>query len=72
MRVLTSPNLVLEVANTYDGDVQLDEQGMPVAREQGHGIGTRSIMVFVDKYDGVLNYKAGKSMFRLRLLVSPT
>lgn len=72
VRVLTSPNLVLEVANTYDGDVQLDEQGMPVAREQGHGIGTRSIMVFVDKYDGVLNYKAGKSMFRLRLLVSPT
>lgn len=70
VRVMTVPHLILEVANTCDGNVQLDDQGMPVAKEQGHGIGTRSIMAFVDKYDGVLSYKTDENMFRLRLMVS--
>lgn len=70
VRVMAVPHLVLEVANTYDGQVQLDEQGLPVSKEEGHGIGTKSILAFVDKYDGVLSYKPDDTMFRLRLMVS--
>ena len=70
VRILCVPNLVMEVANTYDGEVQFDNKGLPVAKENGHGIGTRSIFAFVEKYDAVIDYKVDEAMFRIRLLVN--
>lgn len=70
VRILYTPQLILEVANTYDGQVQFDDAGLPVAKESGHGLGTRSIFAFVEKYDAVIHYKADESLFRLRLLVN--
>ena len=70
VRILHTPHLVLEVANTYDGEVQFDSEGLPAARESGHGIGTRSIAAFAEKYDAVIDYQADGAMFRLRLLVN--
>ena len=61
---------MLEVANTYDGEAQFDSEGLPVARESGHGIGTRSILAFAEKYDAVIDYQADETLFRLRLLVN--
>ena len=70
VRILHTPHLVLEVANTYDGEAQFDSEGLPVARESGHGIGTRSILAFAEKYDAVIDYQADETLFRLRLLVN--
>ncbi len=69
VRILHTPHLVLEVANTYDGEARFDSEGLPVARESGHGIGTRSILAFAEKYDAVIDYQADETLFRLRLLV---
>lgn len=70
VRILYVPHLVLEVANTYDGEVQFNDKGLPVAKENGHGIGTRSILAFAEKYEAVIDYQAVGSLFRLRLLVN--
>lgn len=70
VRILHTPHLVLEVVNTYDGEVQFGNEGLPIAKESGHGIGTRSIAAFAEKYGAVLDYQADETVFRLRLLVN--
>ena len=70
VRILHIPHLVLEVVNTYEDEKQFDNEGLPVAKESGHGIGTRSIATFVEKYGAVLDYQADGSMFQLRFLVN--
>lgn len=61
--------LMLEMENPCAGDAVLDENGYPVAREEGHGIGSKSVLAFAKKYDGELLYKIEKGVFRVRLLV---
>lgn len=61
--------LLLEIENPCTEDTVLDEKGYPIAREEGHGIGTKGVIAFVKKYDGELLYKIEKSVFRVRILV---
>ncbi|SBW00350.1 conserved membrane hypothetical protein [uncultured Eubacteriales bacterium] len=61
--------LLLEMENTCTGDTTLDENGYPIAREEGHGIGSRSVVAFAKKYDGELLYKIETGVFRVRILV---
>lgn len=70
VRCVHNPVIVLEITNTYDGHVKLDESKHPITQEEGHGIGTRSILGFVEKYDGVLDYKVDDKLFRLRILIN--
>jgi hypothetical protein len=65
----TAGRLLLEMENPCAGDTAVDENGLPIAREAGHGIGTRSVVVFAKKYDGELLYKIDDRVFRVRLLV---
>jgi signal transduction histidine kinase len=61
--------LLLEMENPCTKDTALDENGYPVAQVEGHGIGSKSVIAFVKKYDGELLYKIENSVFRVRLLV---
>lgn len=61
--------LMLEIENPCAEDTILDKNGYPVAREEGHGIGSKSVLAFAKKYDGELLYKIEKGVFRVRLLV---
>ncbi|NLF82568.1 MAG: GHKL domain-containing protein [Candidatus Gastranaerophilales bacterium] len=61
--------LLLEIENPCAEDVVLDESGYPVSYEEGHGIGSRSVIAFAKKYDGELLYKSENGIFRVRLLV---
>ena len=61
--------LLLEMENPCAEGVALDESGYPVAVEEGHGIGSRSVIAFAKKYDGELLYKIENGIFRVRLLV---
>ena len=61
--------LLLEMENPCAEDTALDENGYPVAREEGHGIGSRSVIAFAKKYDGELLYKIENGVFRVRFLV---
>jgi signal transduction histidine kinase len=61
--------LLLEMENPCDKDTVLDESGYPVSFEEGHGIGSKSVIAFAKKYDGELLYKIDNGVFRVRLLV---
>jgi sensor histidine kinase regulating citrate/malate metabolism len=64
----------LEIANTYTGEVMIDEDtGLPtgptVNDGQEHGFGSQSIAFFAEKHGAVLQYQIEDGWFRLRLLV---
>ncbi len=61
--------LLLEIENPCTEDTTLDEDGYPVAMEEGHGIGSKSVIAFAKNYDGELIYNIENSVFRVRLLV---
>ena len=61
--------LLLEMENPCAVDAVLDEDGYPLAYGDGHGIGSKSVIAFVKKYDGELMYKIENGVFRVRLLV---
>lgn len=69
IRCIGTPKLGIEIANTYDGQVQFGSGGLPVTQEPGHGWGTRSISAFAKKYNALLEYEADGHMFRMMLLV---
>ncbi len=61
--------LLLEMENPCTEDTVLDENGHPVTYEEGHGIGSKSVLAFARKYDSELIYKIENGIFRVRLLV---
>lgn len=61
--------LLLEMENPCPADTALDENGYPVALEEGHGEGSKSTIAFAKKYDGELIYQIEHGIFRARLLV---
>lgn len=66
---VSHPHFIFEIANTYDGNIKLDADSVPLASEDGHGIGTQSIAAFAKKYDAVLDYQTDDNWFRLRMLI---
>lgn len=61
--------LILEMENSCLNTVLLDENGYPQSLQQNHGLGTKSILAFVNKYDGELFYRIQNGRFRVRMLV---
>lgn len=69
IKLVSSPQLAIEISNSYTGQIVFDENGIPVSTEIGHGLGTKSISAFVERHDGIIEYNADGKLFRLRLLV---
>lgn len=61
--------LLLEIENPCAENTTLDENGYPIAHEDGHGVGSKSVITFAKKYDGELIYHMECGVFRVRLLV---
>lgn len=61
--------LLLEMENSCEEDTTLDKDGYPVTHEEGHGIGSKSVLAFARKYDGELIYSIKNEIFQVRLLV---
>lgn len=68
-RCIAEPQFMLQISNTFDGSVQLDEEGRPLATKEGHGIGTRSILAFCEKNHAMVDYKIEDNIFALRIVV---
>lgn len=66
---LSSPQFVLEIANTCEGEILFDENHIPITKKQGHGYGTQSIAAFARKNHALLNYKVENGMFRMQVLL---
>lgn len=61
--------LILELSNPYDGEIKLDEDGLPTTHEEGHGKGTQSVARFVKECGGELVYDVSGGLFKVRLMV---
>lgn len=59
----------LQIKNSCAG-APIFENGVPVSKEKGHGIGTRSICAIVERYGGVYTFSLEKEHFILRLNLS--
>mgnify|MGYP001212038701 CR=1 FL=1 len=61
--------LIMELSNPYRGEVELDENGLPVSRAKGHGQGTQSVAEFVRRCGGELVYDTSGGIFSVRVLL---
>lgn len=66
-RCVDSPRLMLEFSNPCKPEVRIGADGLPVTKDSGHGIGTRSIVAFAEKYQAVYRFQVVDGWFRLRL-----
>lgn len=58
-------NLLLSVQNPYEGDVTI-VSGMPVSKQSGHGLGTRSMASVVNQHGGMIHFSAEDGVFILQ------
>lgn len=58
----------LQLANACSAPV-LFEDGVPVTREPGHGLGVRSICAIVEKYGGIYSFTQKQEQFILRISI---
>jgi sensor histidine kinase regulating citrate/malate metabolism len=54
--------LCMDIRNRYQAEPHFD-QGVPVAKEQGHGFGTRSMAHIVEKHGGVFRFSIKDGWF---------
>ena len=43
--------------------------GHPFAEEDGHGVGTRSVLAFVDQTNSEIKYIAEDNRFKVRMII---
>ena len=68
-RVIHRPQLMVQIANTFKGEVRFDRDGLPETGTPGHGIGTRSIAAFCRKHGACCSYEARDGWFTLQMIV---
>lgn len=60
--------ILLSVENSCAHNLQLSLEGIPIAKEKGHGIGTKSILAFIENCGGDIIYKAEDGIFSVRIM----
>ncbi len=61
--------LLLEIVNSCKEKVVLDHNGHPFTSEAGHGIGTRSVLDFIEKTGSEIRYIAEDRLFKVRIII---
>ena len=69
LRAKYKKQLLLEIENSCEGTVPLNKEGHPFSNENNHGIGTRSVLAFVNKTNSEIQYLAEEKRFRVRMIV---
>ena len=68
IQVIKSPRFMIQISNSFNGEVEFDRNGIPVSHTPGHGIGTRSIVAFCEKHKAFYEFKADDQRFSLRIV----
>ena len=68
-KMVANPGVMLEIANLCAGDVVFDIDGLPTARQEGHGLGVQSISAFCRKNGAVCQFDQTGGWFRMRLVL---
>lgn len=66
---VSAGQLIWELANPYEGEITLNEKGLPVSQKEGHGKGSQSVSDFVSKYGGELIYETADGVFKVRIML---
>lgn len=67
IKVLNRPRFMIQIANSYVGNIEFDEDDIPVNNEKDHGFGTRFIAAFCQKNGGFYQFNADGEKFTLYL-----
>lgn len=68
-KVISIPSLMFELSNPCAENVQFDSHGLPIPARSGHGLGTRSILAFCQKYGATCSYTLQDNWFSLRIIL---
>lgn len=68
VKVLTVPRFMIQISNSFDGEVEFDKNEIPLSTHEGHGFGTRSIAAFCEKNNAFYEFKADDEVFALRIV----
>lgn len=68
-RCIYKPQLMLEISNPCCDDIVFSKDGIPLSKEQEHGIGTRSILAFCKKYDAFCSFSVKDNTFSLKVVL---
>ena len=60
--------LLIEIRNPYTGVIELSD-GLPVAAQDGHGYGCRSIRSIVERHRGLCSFEPDGNIFKLRIVL---
>ena len=60
--------IFLQITNTCRAGISFND-GIPVNKKEGHGIGTRSICAIVNKYQGIYSFSVKNENFILRVVL---
>ena len=60
--------LFIKITNSYSGALNFDDK-IPVNQEENHGIGTKSIVSVVNKYQGVYSFTADNNLFEFVVII---
>jgi signal transduction histidine kinase len=63
-------HLILAIANRFQDVVQLDDEGLPVTKKQGHGLGMRSLAEFKKKYGATVMCSQQDGWFKIMVYVT--
>ncbi len=61
-------NLLILIENSFSGNVEM-KNGIPQAREEGHGYGTKSITMLAEKYNGYYSFTTKDGLFILKVVL---
>ena len=64
-----TPGVMLEISNPCTGNIVFDNNGLPMAKREGHGLGVQSISAFCRKNGAVCQFDLTDGWFRLRLVL---
>ena len=67
IKVLSHPRFIIRIINSYVGDIEFDEDNIPINKHEDHGFGTRFIAAFCNKNDGFYEFQADGERFSLYL-----
>lgn len=67
IKVIQKPRFMMRIVNSYHGDVQFDEDDIPVSHVKDHGLGAHYIAAFCNKYGGYYQFSADNDTFTLLL-----
>ena len=67
IQVITVPHFMIQISNSFNGQIEFDEKGVPANTDEEHGFGMRSIVAFCEKNEAFYEFKVEKNRFALRI-----